>query len=104
MGGACDAPGKGRMRTTDPTAASCGHIPDLHSMHKAPTGQQLPIWTPRHTIEEGVGVVRILKDLRTGSRVRVPEPDGIVPPSAGQQSPIRTPCYPLHDPVMSMQP
>src|SRR6266700_240802 len=91
------------MSTTDPAAASGGHIPDLHSTLIAPTGQSLPIWTPRHAIEDGIGVVGILKDLRTSSRGRIPEPKSIVPPSASQEQPIRTPFDPLHGPAMSMQ-
>jgi len=91
------------MRTTDPAAASGGHIPDLHPIPIAATGQQLPIWTPRHIHELRVRVVGILKDLRTGSRGRVPEPKSIVPPNASQQSPIWTPDDSMHDPAMSTQ-
>ena len=73
-------------------------------MHIAPTGQELPIWTPRHAVEEGVGVVGILQDLHTGPRGRVPEPDGIVPPTTGQEPPIRTPRHPTkHSPAMAAQ-
>src|SRR5438270_12252117 len=88
---------------TDPAAGSRCCIPYLHSTQIAPTGQQTAIWTPGHALEDVVGSVRISKQLQTSPRARIPEPDGIVPPGAGQHLPIRTPRDPMHGPTMSTQ-
>ena len=97
------APDKGQMRTTDPNATSGGHLPDLHPIPIATSGQQMPIGTPRHTKELGIEVVRIPQDVRTGSRDRIPKLNSIFPPSTRQELAIRTPSDPSHDPTMSMQ-
>src|SRR6266852_32395 len=88
---------------TDPAAGSRRCIPYLHSTQIAPAGQQTAIWTPVHALEDGVGSVRIPKQLQTSTRGRIPQPDGIVPPTAGQQLPVRTPRDPMHGPTMSTQ-
>ena len=69
----------------------------------ARTGQKLPIWTPRHAIEEGVDVVRVSQNLPSFSRGRVPQPDGIVQPATGQKPAIRTPRHPKHEGAMASQ-
>src|SRR5258707_205303 len=88
---------------TDPAAGTRCRIPHLHSTQISPPGQQTSTWPPGPALEDGVGSVRIPKQLQTSTRGRIPEPDGIVPPTAGQQSPVRTPRDPMHDPTMSTQ-
>ena len=87
----------GRVRLPDPTAACC-HIPHLQSMLRGSAGQQLPVWTPRHAIEEGVSSVGVPNDLDTGARGWVPEPDGTLPPATGQPAAIRTPSHAVYTP------
>src|SRR5258708_6357711 len=89
--------------TTAPPAGACGHLPHLHPLLIAPSGQKLSIRTPRHAIEDGVDVVRVPQELHTGSRARVPQPDGTVPPATGQEPTIRTPCHPIDAPAMAAQ-
>src|SRR5712692_5002175 len=69
----------------------------------ARTGQKLSIRTPRHAIEAGVDVVGVPQELHSGSRGRVPHPDGIVLSATGQKPPIGTPRHPMHDPAMAEQ-
>src|SRR5204863_4761956 len=90
----------GRVRP-NPTAGTRSHIPHLHPTQIAPTGQQMPIRTPRYSIEYSVDIVWIPKDLATFPRDRVPQPDSIVPSATRKQSPIGTPHYPKQIPAMA---
>src|SRR5947209_17905815 len=88
---------------TDPAAGTLCCIPYLHSSQIAPTGQQTAIWTPGHALEDGVGSVRIPQHVQTSARGRVAQSDSIFPPTAGQQSPVRTPRDPMYGPTLSTQ-
>src|SRR5207245_4919939 len=66
----------GRLRAPDPAAGARCRIPHLHSPHITPTSQEAPVGTPGHTLEDGVDSVRVPKPLQTGTRSRVPQPDG----------------------------
>src|SRR6266699_2834787 len=66
-------------------------------------GQPLPVWTPGHAPEVGVGVVEVPQDLGTGSCGWVPQPDAPTPPARGEQSSIGTPCHAVHYPCMAAQ-
>src|SRR5262249_22522491 len=81
----------------------CGHLPHLHAPLKGAAGQQLPVWTPGHAIEEGVSRVGVLNDLETGAQSWVPEPDGTIRPATSQQAPIRAPCHAVYTPAMAAQ-
>src|SRR5438034_2405963 len=97
------APEPGRVRTICPSQGVCGHIPHLHSTLKGAAGQQLSVWTPRHTIEDGVSGVGVPNDLETGAQGWVPEPDVTIRPATSQPAPIRTPCHAVYTPAMTAQ-
>ena len=84
-----------------PERASC-HVPDQHALQKGAPGQQVSIRTPGHPGEDGFGVVAVLQDLDTGPGDWVPQPDGMLPPSAGQQAAVGAPRDAVHAPAMSM--
>src|SRR5258708_4730108 len=79
-----------RLRLSNPAASACWHIPHLHSPQIAPTCQESSVGTPGDALKDGVGRVRVLYNLQTNARGRVPQPDAAIP-SAGQQQPIWTP-------------
>src|SRR6266568_4295491 len=78
------------------------HVPHLQSMFVGSTRQQLPIWTPHHTMKGRCGIVRVPKGLDTGSRGCVPHADGI-PPATGNRATIWTPPYTKHKLAMAVQ-
>ena len=49
----------GRVRAIHPPRGASGHIPDQHAPLNRSAGQALPVRTPGHPIEEGVGVVAV---------------------------------------------
>src|SRR5437764_459339 len=59
------------------------NIPPAQHSVTTSTDELLPTWTPGHCKEDGVGVVRVLVPLYTGTRGRIPQPDGIIPPATG---------------------
>ena len=93
----------GGLYLAHPPASARGQIPHLHPVLIAPTGQKLSIGTPRNAIEGSIDAVGVPQDLHLGSSGRVPHPDGIVPPTAGKPTAIRTPSHPIHIPAMAAQ-
>src|SRR5260370_26796449 len=69
----------------------------------ARTGELCAIRTPGYAIEKSVDMVSVPQALPSLSRGRVPQPDGIVQPATGQQSPIGTPRHPKHQGAMAAQ-
>src|SRR2546426_490032 len=65
----------------NPPGGAGGPPPHVPPLLIARSGKWGAIGTPRHTIEEGVVVVRVLQDLPSLSGSRVPQPDGIVQPA-----------------------
>src|SRR5207302_3693153 len=82
---------------------ACGHIPHLHSMQIGSAGKPLPIGTPGHTGEAGLGVVEVPQDLDTGAGGWVPQPNGTIPPGTCEQAAIWTPRDAVHNPAMAAQ-
>src|SRR5207245_11758696 len=77
------APDPGCVRLSDPAVGAGGHIPHAHTLQQGAAGQKLPVWTPGHPEEVGVGVVEVPQDLGTGSCGWVPQPDATIPPARG---------------------
>src|SRR5258708_32243560 len=73
-------------------------------MQMGSAGQPLPVWTPLHAIEDGVGVVEVPQDLDTVPGSWVPQPDGTIPPATGEPAAIGTPPHAVHDPAMATDP
>src|SRR5260370_14975494 len=92
--------GPGWVHTTRPAVGAGGHLPYQHALQHGAAGQPLPIGTPGHAIEEGLGVVQVPDDLDTTPGGWVPQPNGIIPPATGQQAAIRTPRDPVYAPAM----
>src|SRR2546421_294306 len=89
------------MSTTDPAAASGGHIPDLHSTLIAPTGQSLPIWTPRHIVESD----RVaLDDAHALSALDVPHSQGPIFTATEQAAAVGRESDAIHRSGMPLQP
>jgi hypothetical protein len=61
------APEPGPVGTNRPPQGACGHIPHLHATLIGAAGQQLYVWTPRHTIEDGISEVGVPNGLETGA-------------------------------------
>src|SRR6266436_7699732 len=97
------APDPGGVRLSDPTLGAGGHIPHAHPLQQGAAGQKLPVWTPGHPEEVGVGVVEVPQDLGTGSCDWVPDPDAPIPPARGEQASIGTPRHAVHCPCMAAQ-
>src|SRR5207245_9886057 len=71
---------RGWPPTAHPPVGACAHLPHLHLLLIAPTGQKPAIWTPLHAEEGGVDVVGVAQGLHTGFCGRVPQLDGIAQP------------------------
>src|SRR4051794_4783438 len=73
----------GRQLMPDPPVGTRRHLPHVHALQIGSASQLLPVRTPGHCEEDGVGVVGVLVPLYAGTRGRIPQPDGIIPPTTG---------------------
>src|SRR6266571_3452709 len=73
----------GRQLMPDPPVGTRRHLPHVHALQIGSASQLLPVRTPGHCEEDGVGVVGVLVPLYAGTRGRIPQPDGIIPPATG---------------------
>src|SRR2546421_2626085 len=73
----------GRQLMPDPPVGTRRHLPHVHPLQIGSASQLLPVRTPGHCEEDGVGVVGVLVPLYAGTRGRIPQPDGIIPPATG---------------------
>src|SRR2546429_665744 len=80
-------PGPGRypgpQQRPTPPGGTRRHLPHVHALQIGSASQLLPVRTPGHCEEDGVGVVGVLVPLYAGTRGRIPQPDGIIPPATG---------------------
>src|SRR5438094_288015 len=58
-------------------------VPHIYDAIIASTDHPRAVRTPGHCEEDGVGVVGVLVPLYAGTRGRIPQPDGIIPPATG---------------------
>src|SRR5260221_5376782 len=93
----------GWVHTTRPAVGAGCHVPYQHALQHGAAGQPLPIGTPGHAEEEGLGVVEVPDDLDTVPGGWVPQPNGIIPPGTCQQASIRTPRDAEDGPAMPTQ-
>src|SRR2546421_320627 len=73
----------GRQLIPAPPVGPRRHLPHVHALQIGSASQLLPVRTPGHCEEDGVGVVGVLVPLYAGTRGRIPQPDGIIPPATG---------------------
>src|SRR5207237_2805132 len=92
-----------RELTADPALGALRHAPHLQATHIGSTGQEVPVRTPGHAIEEGVGVVEVPQDLDTGPGGWIPESDGTIPAGTGEEAIIGTPGQAVHSHAMAAQ-
>src|SRR5260370_570714 len=76
--------GPGWVHTTRPAVGAGCPPPYQHALQHGAAGQPLPIGTPGHAPEEGLGVVEVPDDLDTVPGGWVPQPTGIMPPATAQ--------------------
>src|SRR5207244_13600734 len=92
---------RGWLPMTHPQAGARAHVPHLHFLLIAATGQKPAIGTPLYAEEGGVQVVGVAQGLHQSTCGRVPHLNDIVQPAVGRPPPIRTPsnsiAYPPTD-------